>query len=261
MQCQNCKSDLVEPPVALERLRKKINEAFKKGEIKVMRGGATGPGKAWEEELGIIENNEKRADFDGIEIKSLIDKKSNPLTLVSKKLNGEILKLYGLTNKIIYDEKPIGSTYREEKPVFFELDQKEENIVWYLRRGSKYFRPNATLNPEFSQSGDIVLDKWNIRETFGKDEWLSLTILKLNNHKDWRTIVPESSYLLHLPHDLIVELIKGGELYYEIRLEPKNKDGKEYLKDHGPGWRLKRKALEKLLQQAELISSRQWGFL
>lgn len=244
------------PPEALERLREKIKGAFEKGEIPVTRGGPTGPGKAWEEELGIVENNEKRADFDGIEIKSLIGSNSTSLTLVSKKLDARILENYGITNEVIYKEKPVASFYGEEKSVFFEFDGNEENIVWYIRNGSKYFLPNATLNATYSNSGDILLEKWGIRETFGKDEWLSLTLLNLKSKGSGRAIVPESSYLLHLPRDLIVQLIKDGKLYYEIRLEPKNKDGKEYLKDHGPGWRLKRKTLEGLLRHAEVIKTR-----
>lgn len=64
-----------------------IERAFRKGWLPVTREGSTGLGKAWEDALGIEENNLSRADFGNVEVKALEYGESTPLTLVAKAVN------------------------------------------------------------------------------------------------------------------------------------------------------------------------------
>ena len=109
-------------------------------------------------------------------------------------------------------------------------------------------------------SSDVLVEKWSLSQLFEKVQRISLTFYRLRSFKDQTEMLPTRSYLIDLPLSKITELVESDQIYYEQRASIKKKRSRLVVRDHGSAWRLKRRFIEDLLSEAELVVSRTQSF-
>lgn len=228
-------------PTGKDGLIKRIEYVFSEEWIDLARSGPTGPGKTWEDHLGISENNLRLPDVGNIEIKVLEEKKSSALTLVSRALPYEELLSYGITKTDVIGHG-LFKTRRDRKTgeliqlgkIYYQVNKNAGTVDWYLKSSSVRHEEHA------------LLDRWTIGELFAKTSWLCVTFYrKRAGDIICGQMLPTMCYLFHLPETILLEMLAKGQVYYELRAHIR-KDGS--VRDHGAAWRMTRRTLTEFLR-------------
>ena len=233
-------------PTDKDSLIARIKDIFSQGWIDLTRGGPTGPGKTWEDHLGISENNLRLPDIGNIEIKVLAEKKSSALTLVSRALPYEKLLSYGMAKTDVVKsglfktrrDRGTGELIQLGK-IYYGVNKSARTIDWYLKPSSAQHRRH------------ILLERWSIDDLFVKTSWLCVTFYnKRPGGISYGQMFPTRCYLFQLPVTKLLELLIQGQVYYEPRahLRPNGS-----IRNHGSAWRMSRRGLGELIRNRKPI--------
>lgn len=233
-------------PTDKDSLITRIKDIFSQGWIDLTRGGPTGPGKTWEDHLGISENNLRLPDIGSIEIKVLAEKKSSALTLVSRALPYEKLLSYGVAKTTVVKsglfktrrDRVTGELIQLGK-IYYKVNKSVRAIDWYLKPSGAQRRRH------------ILLERWSVDELFAKTSWLCVTFYnKRLGGIGYGQMFPTRCYLFRLPVTKLLELLKQGQVYYEQRAHLKPYGG---IRDHGSAWRMSRRGIGELIGNKEPV--------
>ena len=241
----------------------KFIETFKKirkmGKIKSRRSGDTGVGKTLEDILGVEENNFELPDLYGFEVKSMRQITSSKLTLFTKApspkgSNNKLREKYGSIDEAFSELRVLHTTLS----IDWNTHSKGENSYSYcMRLDNKNKRIDILVKDLDSgnilEDGDVYLPYQSIEDKI-ETKIKNLAFIKTNSE-----VINEMEYFEFnsctlysgLKFEKFLQYVAEGLIVYEFRIGSyKNKSKKNYGKihDHGSGFRINPKDLDKLYE-------------
>ena len=236
-------------------IKQKLLELSKKGFVKSLRKDNTGIGFTLETLLNIKENNLREPDFmyKGIpvELKAQRINASSRVTLFTKVPHWSPLSAREIIEKYGYPDakgrQGLKITLKADgfnnKGFKLEVDEKNNclNIVHKKEGIVAFFKIEElmeTLKKKLSENLLLVLAD---RKKIGEDEYFHYR---------------KAILLTNLSEGAFEKLFKEGLIVWEFRMDIRERHkGKDdlFVRDHGPGFRLSRKHLDKLYERREVI--------
>jgi hypothetical protein len=228
---RDVKSSQLNIDEALTDLLEKFDQVAEMGWIESMRGGDTGIGYTFESLLGIEENNDKKADFRGIEIKCKQVKYET--TRASGKINlfqqgptwSSELSSYARLEKI-------GKLSEEGKlACYSQITTKENNLGLILEIG----RENETIDllKHIEQIGFwryAMLEK-RLLEKHSRTAFIKADVSKSGNQFKYKEFV----YCEQPSIQKFIQLVLRNEIVFEFTMSEK---ANRTVRNHGYPWRL-----------------------
>jgi len=220
----------------LTDLLQKFDQVVEMGWVKNLRSGDTGIGYTFESLVGIEENNDKKADYRGIEIKC-------------KKLKSEGARSTGKIN--LFQEAPIWSEHlsnyaRLEKigklnddgrlGCYSQLTTKENNLGLHLKAND--LRQIVELLKQFEQIGYWPYYKLEGRllEKHSRTAFIKAEISKSGTQFKYKEFV----YCEQPSIQKFIQLVLSNEIVFEFTMSEKEN---RKVRNHGYPWRLNHEEL------------------
>lgn len=228
---------------------KELKEIFKQGFIKSMRSNDTGIGYTLETLLKIKENNSGEPDliYNGIpaELKSQREKATSKVTLMTKTPNWQPLKPKEIMERFGYEDVKgrrglkITLTAKEYNAQGFKLEVDKNtdrlNIIQKDFGVVAYFDIKELMNCLSTKIyKNLILVLADCRKKKGKEEFRYKKAILLKD----------------LSEKAFEKLFNDGSIVWEFRMHIKENGG---VRDHGPGFRISRKDIDKLYAENKVI--------
>jgi len=217
-----------------------------------------GIGNTYEDLLGVNENNLKKADYLGFEVKSKRLYNESYISLYCKspsypkRANGYLRETYG----------EIRMTEHSKKILYASVFGHRDSLVYnkYLMRlnvnrdEKKIFLIIKNLEGVVLDSVYWTLDDLKKAATKMKSLFLVLAEIRKNNNKNQYHYVKGEIYH-NFNFDSFIDNIENGGIMFDIRIGVYN-SGKKYGKthDHGSGFRVKKENFYKLYESYEELN-------
>lgn len=233
----------------IEELKAKLKEISKKGFIENHREGDDGGvGRTLEDEMDIVENNLKIGDFmvgdEGVELKTQRRKASSRITLSTKEPEWIFDKLETIKKTGYKDVKgrvglKITLNTSAFNPKGFKLEINKDKIcIMHNNVGEVCFFDTQKL---------IEI----IKEKLGENLLFVIADSKKESEKEYFHFI-EATYFSEFNEKAFIEMVKSGEIIWEFRLHIKPSGA---IRDHGSGFRINRKYLNKLYKKSIILLS------
>lgn len=236
-------SSTVTTPGSLEELLALFDEVSKIGYIKTLRPGDTGVGYTFETLLNIRENNDRTADYKGIEIKSY---------------RSEELKMAGTDKQNLFLQEPVWidgiSTPVQRIREYGYFDDRRSRYAWYstvkinpnshglaftVSNGEKELRMTRGSLPVARYDYDVIDQR--LKEKHRETVFIAASAkgTGANEMFHYRTL----TYCVNASVKSFIPLVESGHVMLEIRMHVKP-DGS--ARNHGSAFRINKNKLPDL---------------
>jgi hypothetical protein len=228
-------------------IRAKLKAVSDKGFIKTLRKGDTGIGFTLESELGISENNLICHDLtfkhEPVELKAQRKQASSNITLITKSPHWDPLPAKEIIEKYGYPD------YHGRQGLKVTLKATEFNA-----QGLKLELKGSTLSIIHKTDGIIcyfLFDELVQKLRTKLSEHLLLVLADTKKQRGTEYFhFNEAIHLIGLSEKRFKQLLSEGTIVWEFRMHLKETGG---VRDHGAGFRLNKKHIDKLYEKQERI--------